>query len=357
MGSWPSQGRTCSCRSHGSRVHLSPRLRSPWEELRRIWWGCAPPPPPHTRHTRTQTPTHTGGGRGLLHARTHTHTDRWRERPFTHTHKQVEGEAFYTHTHTERETGGGRGLLHAHTHRRTDRWRERPFTHTHTHTQVEGEAVPRSDGGSPIGDLLRPVSIPMQLLEWVARAYELCVGHEVARVGVPTNVLVAHEAVLMVEGEAFAREAVHVALAYELLADEVGRAPLNLAGRFFVQSLLNKGARARCGVYEHIARNPSIAKMHLPAPVFIIGLPRTGSTHLQSLLSADRMTETLKLYEMLDPLPLCEPNSNGARLRVGKLALQKIMMDALAPGNHIKNIISNIYVQVRLENAHYRGAL
>jgi len=197
---------------------------------------------------------------------------------------------------------------------------------------VEGEAVPRSDGGSPIGDLLRPVSIPMQLLEWVARAYELCVGHEVARVGVPTNVLVAHEAVLMVEGEAFAREAVHVALAYELLADEVGRAPLNLAGRFFVQSLLNKGARARCGVYEHIARNPSIAKMHLPAPVFIIGLPRTGSTHLQSLLSADRMTETLKLYEMLDPLPLCEPNSNGARLRVGKLALQKIMMDALAPG-------------------------
>jgi hypothetical protein len=46
---------------------------------------------------------------------------------------------------------------------------------------------------------------------------------------------------VQVEGETFAREAKHVAMAFELLAHEIGRAPINLAGRLFVQQLLEKG--------------------------------------------------------------------------------------------------------------------
>jgi hypothetical protein len=199
---------------------------------------------------------------------------------------------------------------------------------------------PRRGGGSgaPIGELLRPISLPMKVVEAVVESVGPCLGRALLRVHTPTSVFACRDDVRAVEGDAFVRnEAVHIAVAFELLCEQVARAPLNVAGRIYVQQLLEKAASTRRRVYRHIARNPSIATVPVRAPVFIIGLPRTGSTHLQTLLSADNLTETLKFWEMLKPLPLTPPGSARAALRCRSLAFQKSLMDVLSPGWNAAN--------------------
>ena len=207
---------------------------------------------------------------------------------------------------------------------------------------IEPLAAPRPDcgrghidgqGDQPIGVLLRPVSLPLRAADCLALQLELRLGRQLMRVGTPVSVLAVREAVRRVEGEHFARaEGEHVTVAFELLAEQVSRAPFNLAGRIYIQQLFERAARARERVYWHLACNPSVALGAVRTPIFIIGLPRTGSTHLHRLLCADPLSESLRLYEMLQPLPLAAPGSRRARLRAAYLRAQYRAMDLLAPG-------------------------
>ena len=51
-------------------------------------------------------------------------------------------------------------------------------------------------------------------------------------------------------------------------------------------------------------RRPEILDIELPAPIVVIGLPRSGTTHLVNLIAADTRRRSLPYWESLEPCPL-----------------------------------------------------
>jgi hypothetical protein len=53
-----------------------------------------------------------------------------------------------------------------------------------------------------------------------------------------------------------------------------------------------------------LKRHPEIHDVVIDRPIFVTGLPRTGTTHLHNLLSADPALRSLPYWESLEPIPL-----------------------------------------------------
>jgi hypothetical protein len=56
-----------------------------------------------------------------------------------------------------------------------------------------------------------------------------------------------------------------------------------------------------------IRRHPEIEEVPIARPIIIVGLPRTGTTHLHNLLSADPALRSLPYWESLEPVPATIP--------------------------------------------------
>jgi hypothetical protein len=78
---------------------------------------------------------------------------------------------------------------------------------------------------------------------------------------------------------------------------------------------------------RRLAAQPDVLETPLPPPVFIIGLPRTGSTFLHHLLAADARNRTMPYWESYEPLP---PLS-GADRRAERVARMLGQLQRLAP--------------------------
>ncbi len=79
-------------------------------------------------------------------------------------------------------------------------------------------------------------------------------------------------------------------------------AHLNNAG-LLAQSLLLAGLlRNRLLLEDLLARHPEILDEEVTAPIIICGLPRTGTTHLHNLISADPALRSLPYWESLEPV-------------------------------------------------------
>jgi hypothetical protein len=86
------------------------------------------------------------------------------------------------------------------------------------------------------------------------------------------------------------------ALATEGRLSDVGRV---MAYRQLVQLLEN-----RLKVEALFARHPEIGRVPIRAPIVIVGLPRTGTTHLHNLMAADPALRSLPYWESLEPVLL-----------------------------------------------------
>jgi len=82
-----------------------------------------------------------------------------------------------------------------------------------------------------------------------------------------------------------------------------GEAELSPVGRFLVRELVVGLLVSRLRLEELLRRHPEIAEEPIHAPVFIVGLPRTGTTHLHNLLSCDPSFRSLPYWESLEPIP------------------------------------------------------
>ena len=105
------------------------------------------------------------------------------------------------------------------------------------------------------------------------------------------------------------------------LREEAG---LSAVGRFNNQQQLVKSLRNRLLVEDLVARHPEVLDVEIRAPIVICGLPRTGTTHLHNLMSADPALRTLVYWESLEPvLPPSEipgpgePDPRLARTQMG----------------------------------------
>lgn len=75
--------------------------------------------------------------------------------------------------------------------------------------------------------------------------------------------------------------------------------------------------------------NSAIAAEQIVAPVFIIGLPRTGSTHLHALLAEVEGVRTPRFWELNKPSPPPELATYGTDPRIADI---QALVDLLGPG-------------------------
>ncbi len=59
----------------------------------------------------------------------------------------------------------------------------------------------------------------------------------------------------------------------------------------------------RLRIRDLLARHPEILDIEIAAPVIVIGLPRSGTTHLVNLLAADTRFRSMPLWESYEPVP------------------------------------------------------
>ncbi|HEX4429567.1 MAG TPA: sulfotransferase [Frankiaceae bacterium] len=85
---------------------------------------------------------------------------------------------------------------------------------------------------------------------------------------------------------------------------EAGLSPTGrvTAGMSLVGMLTN-----RLRLEDLIRRHPEIEQVPISRPIIIAGLPRTGTTHLHNLLSADPGLRSLPYWESLEPVPAIIP--------------------------------------------------
>jgi hypothetical protein len=74
-------------------------------------------------------------------------------------------------------------------------------------------------------------------------------------------------------------------------------------GRLGIRQRLLGLLSARLRFEDHVRRHPEALEIQLEPPVIVVGLPRSGTTHLVNLLAADRRFRALPWWECQEPTP------------------------------------------------------
>jgi len=80
-------------------------------------------------------------------------------------------------------------------------------------------------------------------------------------------------------------------------------ARLNDFGQFRSRMSINSGLCDRLQIWDYIGRHPKVHDEVVQRPVFIVGLPRTGTTALHHMLNQDVENHTLRIWEAQNPVP------------------------------------------------------
>jgi len=83
-------------------------------------------------------------------------------------------------------------------------------------------------------------------------------------------------------------------------------ARLNPLGRVLIRQMLLQLLTTRLLVQDLVIRHPEILELPVPSPIVILGLPRTGTTHLHNLMSCDPCLRSLPYWESRQPVPPAE---------------------------------------------------
>jgi hypothetical protein len=86
-------------------------------------------------------------------------------------------------------------------------------------------------------------------------------------------------------------------------------------------------------VADILQRHPEIHDIDIVAPIIICGLPRTGTTHLHNLMSADPGLRSLPYWESLEPVlaPSEQPGPGQADPRLARCAFGLELVDRAMP--------------------------
>src|SRR5271154_3276723 len=88
----------------------------------------------------------------------------------------------------------------------------------------------------------------------------------------------------------------------------------------------------RLEVEQWFARHPEIAEQEIVAPLFGLGLPRTGSTALSFLLASDTARRSLRTWEAGAPCPPPETATEHTDLRIAQTQAGHDMTNEMFPG-------------------------
>lgn len=120
----------------------------------------------------------------------------------------------------------------------------------------------------------------------------------------------------------------------DLLLDEWGSdAGLSNIGRLSLRNKLVLFASSRLLIEDTLKRHPEIHDIEIEKPIIVVGLPRSGTTHLLNLMAADKRLRSLPLWESYEPLPMTGEAlaADGTDPRYQRCADQWDMMQQMTP--------------------------
>jgi hypothetical protein len=88
---------------------------------------------------------------------------------------------------------------------------------------------------------------------------------------------------------------------------------------------------SRLGVEDAYRAHPEIAKQMVEGPVFVIGLPRTGTTALSQLVAADPQFRSLRMWESGSPVPPPESATEHTDPRIAMTEAGLALMNEAFP--------------------------
>jgi hypothetical protein len=121
-------------------------------------------------------------------------------------------------------------------------------------------------------------------------------------------------------------------LAHHLAAVEAD-AGLSGLGRHLVRDRTLGLLRARLRFEDFVQRHPEALAVELEPPIIVVGLPRSGTTHLVNLLAADERLRSMPWWEVREPTPVLGdgPGRNGLDPRYERCLAEWELTNATAP--------------------------
>lgn len=116
-----------------------------------------------------------------------------------------------------------------------------------------------------------------------------------------------------------------------LLEDLEHTAKLHFFGRVMTRSDLLIHLEGRLRVVDWLKRHPEVEREPIEAPVFIVGLPRSGTTIMQEILGADPNARTVHMWEAKFPVPPPSPDDPHPDPRIAKAQGVVGLQDRVTP--------------------------
>lgn len=110
-----------------------------------------------------------------------------------------------------------------------------------------------------------------------------------------------------------------------------GEPPLTLFGRLLVRRTLVKILVNRLLIQAEVADHPETTEVPIVRPLFVVGMPRTGTTLLQRLLAQTPGLRPLLCWEAMYPAPAPRPETRGADPRRRRVARELRGLHAVFP--------------------------
>ncbi len=105
----------------------------------------------------------------------------------------------------------------------------------------------------------------------------------------------------------------------------------NSFGRFVFRKYCTGLLINRLKIQDTLKRHPEILEVPIPRPLFILGLPRSGTTFLHRLMSEDPRGRSMLFWEANEPAPPPEPATYTTDPRIARAQRQADMLYRLSP--------------------------
>lgn len=104
-------------------------------------------------------------------------------------------------------------------------------------------------------------------------------------------------------------------------------------GRYIIRERLIGLLSARLRFEDHLHRFPEALEVELEPPVIVVGLPRSGTTHLVNLLATDHRFRSLPWWEAREPIPVQGdgPGPDGIDPRYTRCLAEHEVVNAVSP--------------------------
>lgn len=104
-------------------------------------------------------------------------------------------------------------------------------------------------------------------------------------------------------------------------------------GRHLVRDRTLGLLRARLRFEDFVRRHPEALEVDLEPPVIVVGLPRSGTTHLVNLLAADHRFRSMPWWEVREPTPVLGdgPGRDGIEPRYARCLAEWELTNTMAP--------------------------